>query len=165
MINILSKEPFMNSRQFTLIGLILVVGGLLFGSADAPRLFFGRPAGLLAAPLAAPAARPATALTPLTGISQVATGENHTCALTTAGGVLCWGHNTSGQVGDGSATPRLTPVAVTGLGSGVQALTAGDSHTCALTTAGAVLCWGDNFSGQLGDGSTTQRLTPVAVTG
>ncbi len=98
-------------------------------------------------------------------VTQVAAGGNHSCALTTAGAVHCWGSNGNGQLGDGSTTHRTTPVAVSGLGSGVAAIAAGDSHTCALTTAGAVHCWGNNSYGQLGDGSTTPRTTPVAVSG
>ncbi|MEO8675716.1 MAG: right-handed parallel beta-helix repeat-containing protein [Casimicrobiaceae bacterium] len=98
------------------------------------------------------------------GVTAIATGSNHSCAVA-AGGLKCWGINTTGQLGDGTFTQRLVPVAVTGLGSGVTAVTAGLTHTCALTTAGGVKCWGLNSSGQVGDGTTTQRFTPVDVSG
>ncbi|MEP7096628.1 MAG: Ig-like domain repeat protein [Dokdonella sp.] len=99
------------------------------------------------------------------GVAAVTAGGNHSCALTAAGGVKCWGANGSGELGDNSTTARSTPVAVNGLGSGIAALSAGSTHTCAVTTGGGVKCWGSNSSGELGDNSTTQRLTPVDVPG
>ena len=97
--------------------------------------------------------------------TAITAGDGHTCALTNTGGVLCWGNNWYGELGDGTTTNRYTPVAVGGLSSGVIAIVAGAYHTCALTNAGGVLCWGNNSGGQLGDGTTTNRYTPVAVSG
>ncbi|ACL23604.1 RCC1 domain-containing protein [Chloroflexus aggregans] len=99
------------------------------------------------------------------GVETIAAGGWHTCALTGSGGVWCWGRNNSGQLGDGSTIYHITPVAVSGLPSGVTAIAAGGVHTCALTGSGGVWCWGGNFAGQLGDGTTTDRSTPVAVSG
>jgi len=99
-----------------------------------------------------------------TGVA-VAAGSGHTCALTTASGLKCWGFNAYGQLGDGTTTNRTTPADVTGLATGVAGLATGEGHTCAVTTAGGVKCWGRNFLGQVGDGTTTQRITPVDVSG
>lgn len=111
----------------------------------------------------------ARAQTPLTGIAKIAAGNGHTCAITLSGGVKCWGLNFFGQLGDNSNNNRRTPVDVISGPSlpplaGVTAIATGLNHTCVLINGGA-LCWGDNAKGQLGDGSTAQRLTPVAVSG
>jgi len=98
-------------------------------------------------------------------IEAISTGTRHTCALTTRGGVKCWGFNAWGQLGDGTTDQRLAPVDVVGLTSGVTAIAVGASHTCALTTSGGVMCWGENSSGKLGDGTIEQRTTPVQVEG
>ncbi len=99
------------------------------------------------------------------GARAVATGSGYSCALTRAGGVRCWGYNFTGQLGDGTTTNRSTPVDVVGLRSGVGQLATGGFHACVLTRRGAVKCWGGNGGGQLGDGTTTGRLTPVDVSG
>ena len=99
------------------------------------------------------------------GAVGIAAGEFHTCALKAAGGVVCWGYNGFGQLGDGTTTNRSTPTPVSGLGGAGLALAAGLYHTCALTTAGGVVCWGSNSYGQLGDGTATQRLSPTPVSG
>jgi alpha-tubulin suppressor-like RCC1 family protein len=87
------------------------------------------------------------------GVQTLALGGGHTCVLTTMGTVKCWGGNGAGQLGDGSQfLSSATPVTPIGMSDGVRAIDAGSQHTCAITLAGAVKCWGNNGAGQLGDG-------------
>jgi alpha-tubulin suppressor-like RCC1 family protein len=99
------------------------------------------------------------------GAAVVSLGYRHACALTTYGGVKCWGYNGSGQLGDGTTTDSNTPGDVPGLTSGIVAVSLGSNHTCALTTSGRVTCWGSNGSGQLGNGTNTDSNGPVVVSG
>jgi len=96
---------------------------------------------------------------------QVAVGSYHSCAITAHGGVKCWGANGNGQLGEGTTRAHLLPVDVVGLTDGVIAMTLGEAHTCTLIAGGRVKCWGQNSYGQLGDGTTTDRRTPVDVVG
>ena len=100
----------------------------------------------------------------LTGVTAIASGFQHACALLSNGTVKCWGYNGYGQLGDGTYNARTSPVLVTGL-TGVTAIAASQYHTCALISGGTMKCWGYNYKGELGDGSTTVRTSPVSVTG
>jgi alpha-tubulin suppressor-like RCC1 family protein len=100
------------------------------------------------------------------GPGAVALGATHTCVITDGGAVLCWGANGSGQLGLGDAATRLSPAAVP-LAGGATAvwIAAGASHTCAVTSAGGVQCWGSNQTGQLGVFGPSASFSPVAVAG
>src|SRR5439155_730476 len=83
---------------------------------------------------------------------------------TAAGAAYCWGDNGFGQLGDGTTTSQSSPVLVPApAGVSFAAVTGGVAHTCGVTAAGIAYCWGRNVEGQLGDGTTTNRLTPVVV--
>jgi len=97
------------------------------------------------------------------GVRTIASRYNHNCALLETGAVKCWGWNGRGHLGDGTKINKSTPVDVSGLSSGVSAISAGNGHTCALLRTGAVKCWGD--AGKTGDGTDVERTTPVDVFG
>ena len=99
------------------------------------------------------------------GVTKISAGSVYSLALTSAGGVKAWGANWYGHIGDNSTIDRLTPVNVNGLTSGVIDISAGDYHSLALTSAGGVKAWGYNGSGQLGDGTTVNKLSPINVSG
>ncbi len=111
----------------------------------------------------------------LSGVTAISAGAFHTCAILSTGAAMCWGINSNGQLGvdKDSTASSSTPVQVTDLGSGVIAIAAGSSHTCAIhNTAGedeaeelAAKCWGHNGNGQLGNTMNVDSSTPVQVTG
>lgn len=126
--------------------------------------------------------RSPAAVTTTLRFQQLTAGSNYTCGVTQDNAAYCWGQNSTGQLGDGTTINRATPTAVssslrfasvhssTGFGTGSSvtipvAPQGGVAHTCALTTTGDAYCWGWNGAGQLGDGTTASRLTPVAVLG
>ena len=78
--------------------------------------------------------------------------------------LFCWGENTNGEIGNGTTADQLTPTSV-GSAQTWQSISAGGSHTCALTASLEAYCWGKNLYGQLGDDANSNRLTPTAVSG
>ena len=101
-----------------------------------------------------------------TGRTAVAlsSGDKYTCAILDNGSVSCWGWNANGQLGTGDTSNENPSPALTsslGIGRTAVALSTGGSHTCAILDDGSVSCWGKNWYGQLGDGTTTDRLTPT----
>jgi alpha-tubulin suppressor-like RCC1 family protein len=97
---------------------------------------------------------------------QVSAGYGHTCGVTTGYRAYCWGNNGFGQLGDGTTTNRLTPVPVAGGHQFRRVEMNFGFHTCGVSYPdNRAYCWGSNAEGQLGDGTTTQRLTPVPVAG
>ncbi len=97
------------------------------------------------------------------GTRFLSLGSLHACAIRQQGDLVCWGDNVNGQLGDGTWISATTPVDVEGLDSNVQAVSAAESHTCALKTNGSVLCWGANVYGQLGNGTQADSKTAVQV--
>jgi alpha-tubulin suppressor-like RCC1 family protein len=101
-------------------------------------------------------------------IANIAAGHKNSCGLLKSGIVKCWGDNEYGQLGDGTKIASRLPRAVKGI-SNATALTLTSfyyaSHGCALLSRGAIKCWGNNRSGQLGNGTQVGALTPVLVTG
>src|SRR6266851_1075825 len=98
---------------------------------------------------------------------QISAGTIHACAVDRAGAAYCWGGNASGQLGNPAAGDSAVPVAVATrgvlAGKTLTQISAGYHQTCALDTAGAAYCWGNDFFGQLGNGTNTSSAVPVAV--
>lgn len=97
------------------------------------------------------------------GVVQTAVGNKHSCALSSQGGVKCWGWNSIGQLGNGTTADSSSPVDVAGLEAGVVSIAASSDTSCALLESGTLKCWGANASGQLGNGNTENKDTPVEV--
>lgn len=125
---------------------------------------YNRPLGVASGTDAVTTAAPVVGLR---DVAQIVLGENHLCARRSNGTVACWGDVFFSKVGDGverdpSQRSVRVPVVLPGL-IGVQHLTAGRRHTCALLAGGMAICWGASYGGTLGDGTRQDRASPVPV--
>ncbi len=144
---------------------VIVAGGQVrcWGANDTGQLGSGPPGAASGSPIGVEG---------LSGATGIAAGSNHTCVIVTGGQARCWGANDTGQLGNGSGSPSGSPVSVGGL-TGATRIAAGgfstkfddSGTTCAVVTGGQVRCWGDNSTGQLGNGTFGSSSTPVGVTG
>jgi YD repeat-containing protein len=96
---------------------------------------------------------------------QTSAGSDHSLAVRTNGTVWAWGRNGQGQLGDDTTTNRSSPVSVVGGFTDWCHISAGNDHSLAVRTTGTVWAWGYNGQGRLGDGTTTNRSSPVSVVG
>ena len=95
---------------------------------------------------------------------SIITEKSHTCSILDDDSLKCWGYNGSGRLGDGTTTDRHSPTSVNlGVGRTAKAIELGNEHTCTILDDDSLRCWGDNGSGQLGDGTTTNRHSPTVV--
>jgi uncharacterized repeat protein (TIGR02543 family) len=102
-------------------------------------------------------------------ITSLSLGQDHSSALSATGRVFMWGFNSSGQLGNGTNTNRNVPTEITSrfsldAGDRIISLSLGTSHSAALSSTGRVFMWGENWAGQLGDGTTTDRNVPTEIT-
>lgn len=100
----------------------------------------------------------------IAGAVALGTGAaaNHQCAIATGGALFCWGSNSDGQLGDGTATDRNVPTYASAVPSGMVQVVTGLEHSCALDGEGVATCWGANDLGQLGDGTISgAKIAPV----
>ncbi|CAN5389465.1 hypothetical protein BH09GEM1_BH09GEM1_38900 [soil metagenome] len=96
--------------------------------------------------------------------SSVSVGRTAICALDATGQAFCWGENYGGQLGNGSATSSLLPVAAS-TSLRFTSISLSVNHACGITTTNTVACWGFNANGAVGNGSTTNQLSPLTVSG
>jgi alpha-tubulin suppressor-like RCC1 family protein len=99
----------------------------------------------------------------VSAVTQISANGDYSCALRSNGRAFCWGRNNAGQLGDGSITDRHLPVRVRNLQGAIQVEAGWAGHSCALRSTGRIFCWGNNFYGQLGDGTRVNTRAPVRV--
>ena len=94
-------------------------------------------------------------------------GRRHACALNLAGRAYCWGADTLGQLGDrsGGLMHSTTPIPILDSTLVFRSISAGNEHTCGVTTSGSAYCWGEGASGQLGNGVADSSDVPIQVSG
>ena len=103
-------------------------------------------------------------------IMSVGAGEFHSAAIDSEGNLYTWGENSAGKLGDGTDVDKATPVKINGKGdipenAKIISVSAGEYHTIAIDSEGNLYTWGNNNSGQLGDGTETNRKVPVKING
>ena len=151
--------------NFSTCGLTAQGIAYCWGSDDGGRLGDGGAAGDSQSPVEVDT----TTITGEKAFVRLTAGDAHFCGLTSQGAAYCWGHDSHGQLGDGGGSDdAYSPVRVDTSGMpGPRAfvkLAGGGNHTCGLTGDGAAWCWGDDSSGQLGDGGVSSpSQVPVAV--
>lgn len=99
------------------------------------------------------------------GVTALAAGADHTCALLENGEVACWGQNSDGQLGASSTSDLRSPAVVNGLPGPARQIAAGVAYTCALLDSGELYCWGSGANGLFGPAGGGAVRTPVAVDG
>jgi len=108
---------------------------------------------------------PTSVLGGITNWVTSAAGRNHSGAIRATGQLYVWGGNGRGGVGDASGFAQPSPVTTAGGGTNWKFVAFGWEHTMAVKTDGTLWCWGQNDKGQVGDGTTTDRSSPVTVAG
>ena len=108
---------------------------------------------------------PVTTIAGGTNWKQVEGDRNHTAAIKTDGTLWTWGSNSSGQLGDGTTSSRLSPATTAGGGTNWKQIACGHAHTAAIKTDGTLWACGYNGSGQLGDGTIANKSSPVTTSG
>jgi alpha-tubulin suppressor-like RCC1 family protein len=101
----------------------------------------------------------------ITDAVAVMTGYSYSCAVLAGGTVKCWGGNDSGQLGVGSFKDSKTPTAVSGITGAIAAASGEGADACAVLTGGSIRCWGNDYDGQLGNGTLGYSTLPVSVIG
>ena len=108
---------------------------------------------------------PVTVVGGITNWAQVSAGNNHSLGITATGVAYAWGVNSSGRLGDNTVTNRSSPVTVVGGITNWAQVSAGDLHSLGVTSTGISYAWGNNINGQLGDGTTVSKNSPITVVG
>ena len=102
-------------------------------------------------------------------IEKISSGYDYTVALDKNGKVYAWGRNNYGQLGDGTTTNSNIPICISDIPTNplnkvkIKEISAGNSHAVAIDEEGKVYTWGNNWSGQLGDGTTTRSNIPICI--